>query len=295
MELLTASRYSEVLTKNSANVYHHTDEYFGVTYGYVAKHPPTKFGHSSRWDLLNPRSFAFRVRTSLSATTNNLLLDSLSPKLRETILSFSSEIALPINYLLQEQDQHPRFAYFLTSGLASVVIELSEGGTAEVALVGHEGLANSPSLLGPSAAPTRCFMQIEGSGLRSSMQELQALFASSEEFRNRVLAFIQMQLLTTSQLSACNRLHEAEPRLARWLLMVSDRVEGDPLHLTHEFLAQMLGVHRPTLTISIGILERAGLIQNGRGSVSILSHEALERAACDCYPVTKRLIKDLYI
>ncbi len=224
----------------------------------------------------------------------NLLLDSLSPNSRDLILSSATNVDLPVRTLLQEEEEHPRFAYFLTSGLGSVVLGLKEGGSAEVALIGHEGLSGSYSLLGFSAPSTHCFMQIAGSGYRVPFQKLQELFLSSEEIRERVLHFVQMQLLTTSQLSACNGLHQIEKRLARWLLMVQDRLGEDVIHLTHEFLGQMLGVHRPTLTMAVAVLEKTGMIENGRARIKIQSRESLKRVACDCYPYTERILRDLY-
>ena len=128
----------------------------------------------------------------MPSLTNNQLLDVLSPGVRDTILAFSEPLPLPIHRLIQQQDQHPQSCYFITSGLASVVVALSDGNISEVALVGHEGLTGSSSFLGPSAPPTQCAMQIDGSGLRASLSDLQGLFASSEEFRNRVLEFVQM-------------------------------------------------------------------------------------------------------
>ena len=113
--------------------------------------------------------------------------------------------------------------------------------------------------------PTQCFMQIAGSGYRMRLSGLRKLFSSSEEIRTRVLDFVQQQSMTTSQLAACNRLHELEPRLARWLLMVPDRVEDDVLNLTQEFIAQMLGTFRPAVAIAAGVLQREGFIEYARG------------------------------
>ena len=230
----------------------------------------------------------------MSSKSNNLFLGSLSASLRQTILGFAQAVDLPVNYVLQVENEHSPFIYFLDSGMASVVIVLIEGDIAEVALVGHEGLANSASLIGSVAATSRCFMQVGGHGLKAPMNELRNLFQLSEEFRRRVLDYVQVQWLTTIQLSACNCLHNVEQRLSRWLLMVSDRLEGDQLTLTHDFLSQMLGVHRPTLTIAIGMLEHAGFIRNSRGKVTILDRDKLMSVACECYPVTKRLLDGLY-
>ncbi len=230
----------------------------------------------------------------MPAQLSNLLIDSLSPLVRTQLLDLLREVQLPVGTVLEEQDGIAQNAYFMTSGIASVVVTLQEGGTAEVALIGREGLAGSLALLGTSPAPAKCFMQVAGFGYKTTIAELRALFLSSEEVRTQILKFVQQQNMTMSQIAACNKLHEAEPRIARWLLMVQDRVQDNTFFLTQEFLAEMLGTHRPTVTIVLGTLQRAGLIENSRGRITIISRANLEHAACDCYPVTKRLLSSLY-
>ena len=123
-------------------------------------------------------------------------------------------------------------------------------------------------------------MQVAGSGYKVALAELRALFLSSEEVRTQILKFVQQQqTMTMSQIAACNKLHEAEPRIARWLLMVQDRLQNDTFSLTQEFLAEMLGTHRPTVSIVMGTLHRAGLIENTRGRITIISRADLEHAA----------------
>ena len=206
----------------------------------------------------------------------------------------STLVELPLRAVLEQQEELPRFGYFLTSGMASVVVELSQGNTVEVGLIAAEGVAGTSALLGAALSTTRCFMQIAGSGYRIPLEDLKSTFLHDDEFRRRVLQCVQQQFLTTSQLAACGQLHEVEPRLARWLLMVQDRVGDDVAHITHEFLAQMMGVHRPTITSALGLLQRAGLLELKRGSLRVVSKERLAQVACDCYPVTRRLLQGLY-
>jgi CRP-like cAMP-binding protein len=120
------------------------------------------------------------------------------------------------------------------------------------------------------------------------------LFFKSHEIRSHVLSCVQQQAMTTSQIAACNNAHEAEPRLARWLLMVQDRTNEDTFQLTQEFLAEMLGTRRTTVALAAGALQRSGFIEYSRGKVTIRSRRDLEQAACDCYAVTKRLLDNLY-
>ena len=226
--------------------------------------------------------------------TQNRLLEVLSAEARATILALSKEMALPIRTSLQSFEEVPRYAYFLNSGIASVVVNLVEGATSETGLIGAEGVAGAYSLLGSSAPATSCFMQVAGSGYRIPLPALRDLFLQSVEVRTRILECVQQQTMTTNQIAACNVAHEAEPRLARWLLMVHDRTRLDSFQLTQEFLAEMLGARRTTVALAAGSLQRSGFIEYSRGKVTIRSREELETAACDCYGVTRRLLLSLY-
>ena len=231
----------------------------------------------------------------MPAPQTNLLLDALSPACRDRILAHAKHVTLPLRESLIEPRVELQYAYFITSGIASVVIELAEGGTAEVALIGREGLVGALDMLGPAQTPSRCFIQVSATGYRVSYPALYALFLESEEIRMRILEVVQQQGMAMSQLAACNKLHEAEPRLARWLLMVQDRVQDDTLHITQEFLGQMLGTQRTTVVMVAGALQRRGIIEYKRGKVKILSRENLESAACECYGISHRLLKNLYL
>jgi CRP-like cAMP-binding protein len=224
----------------------------------------------------------------------NLFLASLSSKNRDFLLERSTPVTLPLRTVLYNAEEVPSHAYFITSGIASVVSTMSSGATAEVGIIGREGIAGSLQLLGPGLVPTHCFMQLDGTGLKIPFSELKKAFRSSEDVRDRANEFIQEQVLSLSQLAGCNRFHEAEERLARWLLMVQDRTQSDVLNLTQEFLAMMLGAQRSTVTLVAGSLQRSGLIEYQRGRVKILNRENLEAAACDCYQVTKHLYAKLY-
>lgn len=230
----------------------------------------------------------------MSTGNSNLLLSSLSSSSRDRLLSQSTLLPLPLRMSLYEAELIPGYAYFPTSGIASVVTSMKNGSTAEVGLIGNEGLVGSLHLLGSLPVSTRCFIQLEGTGFRLPMVDLKTAFHSSAEIRGRILEFVQEQALSVSQLAACQRLHEAEARLSRWLLMAQDRTQSDTLQFTQEFLAMMLGAQRTTVTTVAGALQRSGLIEYSRGHVKIINRECLEDAACDCYQVTKRLYARLY-
>jgi len=224
----------------------------------------------------------------------NLFLSSLSSDSQKELLARCTDVPLPIKTLLYEANETPAYAYFMTSGMASVVASTQNGTTVEVGVIGHEGIVGGFHILGPAPVSTRSFIQLDGTGLRIPLIELQRAFRSSEEIRDRILEFIQEQALTVSQIAGCNRLHESDQRLARWLLMAQDRTESSTLNFTQEFLAMMLGAQRTTVTSVAGALQERGLIEYRRGHVRILDRQKLEAAACDCYQITKQLHANLY-
>jgi CRP-like cAMP-binding protein len=229
-----------------------------------------------------------------SSPGTNLLLNALSTESREFLLSRSRPIALPLRSTLYRQDEPAPYAYFLLSGVASVVAVTDDGESVEAIMIGREGLVGSLDLIGPAVHHTECFIQSEGSALRITLSDIRKAFRESEEIRDRILEFVQAQGFTLSQIAACHRLHNAEERLARWLLTVRDRVDADVLVLTQEFLGQMLGSRRSTVNLVAGTLQRSGLIEYSRGHVRILDHERLEATACSCYKVIKDIGRNLY-
>ena len=226
--------------------------------------------------------------------SSNLLLASLSPKYRSFLLSRLRPVTLGAREVLYEPDESPKFAHFMTGGIASIVGTMSSGASAEVGIWGKEGLVECFHLLGNAHIPTRCFMQIEGTALRMPFKDLQREFHENDELRECILQSIQSQGAILSQLAACNRLHEAEERLARWFLMVRDRMESDAFYLTQEFLAVMLGSRRTTVTAAAGALQRKGLIRYSRGRIHIIDPVGLEREACECYATVREIYQNFY-
>jgi CRP-like cAMP-binding protein len=228
------------------------------------------------------------------ATTGNLLLDALSQELRDTILTLARPVDLPVRTLLHEQGEVPAHVYFLASGVASLVVTMAEGGSAEVGLIGREGIVGAMQLLGSTPAPAQSFILMEGSAIRIRLDDLRTIFLNSSELRGRILEFVQQQNVTLEQMSACNKLHSAEQRLARWLLMCRDRSGQDTMSMTQEFMADMLGTRRTTVTTVASSLQERGMISYRRGKVTILSHQQLEKAACHCYRVCNDALRNLY-
>ena len=224
----------------------------------------------------------------------SLFLDALSPARRQALESRCVEVDLPIKKVLYEPEGTPRYAYFLTSGIASVVTATGDGDTAEVGLIGNEGVVGSFHLLGPAKVSTKCYIQLAATALRMPFLELVSAFRRDEEIRDRLLEFVQEQALILSHIAGCNQLHGSQERLSRWLLMTQDQTQSDVLDFTQEFLAMMLGVRRPTVTVLAGGLQRSGLIEYERGKVRIVNRQKLEVMACDCYRVAKELYTNLY-
>jgi CRP-like cAMP-binding protein len=226
--------------------------------------------------------------------SSNLLLTSLSPSYRGFLMSRLRPVTLSAREVLYEPDECPKFAHFMTSGIASIVGTMSTGACAEVGIWGKEGLVEGFHLLGSARIPTRCFIQIEGTALRMPFKDLQKEFHENEELRECVLQSVQSQGAILGQLAACNRLHEAEERLARWFLMVRDRMESDAFYLTQEFLAVMLGSRRTTVTAAAGALQRKGLIRYSRGRIHIVDPAGLEKEACECYATVREIYQNFY-
>ena len=224
----------------------------------------------------------------------NLLIDALTPDTRARLLAHARFVELQQGTLLAEADEPVSSAYLLTEGVASYVVNIKDGGSAEIGMYGSEALLGGFALLGPCNQVAACVMHVKGFGYRIPMRDLRRLFEESPEVRALALQSIQQQMLTLSQIAGCNRLHQASERLARWLLTAADRLERDTVHLTQETLSNLLGTRRTTVALVAGALQRSNLIRYRRARVEIVDRERLTEAACDCYNVTKRLAEKLY-
>ncbi len=225
---------------------------------------------------------------------SNILLMALPEESRRRVQPQLTRVIVPIGTSLYESDEKPKYIHFLTSGIASIVTTMGDGNTTEVGTVGREGAPQSLHVMGSAPTPTRCFMQIAGTGLRMDFKVFERLFDADEALRKAILAYAQYHALMLGQMAGCNRLHEVEPRLARWLLMIRDRT-GDPLlKLTQEFVGQMMGSQRTTVGAVAGSLQERGLIEYARGTIRILDPIGLEDASCECYRITRKLLASLY-
>lgn len=224
----------------------------------------------------------------------NRLLGSLSHERREFLLARCTPVSLPSDTVFYEPDQTPLHAWFLTSGLASVVAFTSGKTGIGVGRMGNEGVVGGLHLLGPVGIPSRSFMQIAGTGLRIDFSDLQQAFWSSTEIRARLLELVQEQVAILYQNSACHLHHEAKERLASLLLVLQDRTQSETLDVSHELLSTMLGTRRATVSLLAANLQNKGLIAYSRGQVRILNRKKLEASACSCYSINQRLHTTLY-
>jgi CRP-like cAMP-binding protein len=217
------------------------------------------------------------------APLQNTILLSLPDKERAAIYPRLVFMPLRTHDVLNETGEPIKHVYFMNSGLASVLNVMQDGKSVEVGLTGKEGFIGLPLLVGFRSSPSRVIIQIEGSGFRMSTANLLALLPACRTLENRLHRYSQVLATQASQVAACNRLHEVEERLARWLLMSQDRIDSDLVPLTQEFLAHMLGTRRSSVTVAASILQKAGLIKYTRGHVNILNRKELEGATCECY------------
>jgi len=222
----------------------------------------------------------------ISSPTRNRILDALpSDEFRslEPHLKDASYKPGDVIYRSGEQLAH---IYFPTSCVFSVVMLMQDGAGVEIDTTGREGLTGSLQvLLGSDTAPSQTFCQVPGDAKRISLDVFQECLAKGGQLRNLTQRYARAAVTLMGQSIGCNRLHTLTERCARWLLLTHDRVGSDQFTLTQEFLATMLGVHRPAVSIAAGALQQAGFIRYRRGHVTIVDPGGLESASCECYRV----------
>ena len=218
-----------------------------------------------------------------STETVNRLIDSLPRKESKRILAHCEVVSLEFGTVLCERDEPFVYAYFPITGFISLLTTLSGHPPLEMGLIGSEGMLGGTLALGVNAAPLRAMVQGPGSALRINAAVFKRLLPESPVLQRTLHRYVYVMMAQLSQTAACNHFHEIEPRLARWLLMTHDRAHANHFYLTHEFLADMLGVRRSGITVAAGALQAKKLIGYTRGEISILDRHGLEAASCECY------------
>jgi CRP-like cAMP-binding protein len=190
--------------------------------------------------------------------------------------------------VVSERGKRIEHVYFPTSSVLSVLAYMSNGAAVEVGTVGREGFFGIEALAGGEISTETTICQVKGDNLRMSARDFREAIAGDTPLRRIAQRYLLVYLSMVSQSVACNRLHTIEERFARWVLMTHDRVIGDEFVLTQEFLADMLGVHRPSVSLVAGAFQQAGLIRYSRGHMEILNRQELENMACECYGVIRK-------
>jgi CRP-like cAMP-binding protein len=232
--------------------------------------------------------------TTHTASAANHLLASLPDVERDALMAHMRPTHLTVKTVLFDPGQTISHVYFPIDGVISLVTPLADGNIVEVATIGNEGIVGVPLVAGGSLA-VRAISQVGGRTLRMDAGTFVAELERLSAFRRLAQRYVQALFGQISQAAACNRLHSNEERLSRWLLMSHDRVGTDAFPITHEFLGQMLGSRRATVTLSAGLLQAAGLIRYHRGRVTIVDREGLEGVSCECYAIIKAALDKVVI
>jgi CRP-like cAMP-binding protein len=234
-----------------------------------------------------------RTDTTNKRVANRILL-SIPDNEFWALRPYLEAMEMPSHRILHEAHEVLQYAYFPNDGLLSLVVVLAEGKTVEAGIVGKEGVVGLPALAGLSRSPLREVVQISGDGLRMAVSTLREMLATTApQLRYQLERFSVLLGLQVAQTAGCNRLHDVEQRLARWLLMAQDRVSTALLPITHDFLATMLGTDRPSVSLAAGQLQKAKVIEYNRGSVRIVNRAELERISCECYGVIHRYTSEM--
>lgn len=217
------------------------------------------------------------------ANTRNHLLSALPEDELAEFRSSLTSVPLTHKQIIHEKNTQIDHIYFIEHGITSVLTVMSDGAMSEVGMIGAEGMVGMSALLGAETSTQRIIVQVPGSALRMNAALCKASFDRRPVFHRIVLRFVDAFLSLSAQTAACNLLHSAEQRCARWLLMASGRMRSDTVPMTHEFLSSMLGIRRTGVTAIAGGLQRAGVIQYHRGRIKITDHDRLVASACECY------------
>jgi len=227
----------------------------------------------------------------------NHLLAALPLEEFERLRPHLELVEMPLGRALYESGEMLKHVYFPTTSIVSLLYVLEDGASAEIAVVGFEGILGISLFMGGATTPSRAVVQSAGHGYRLKAQLLQAEFNRAGPVLRLLLRYTQALITQMTQTAVCNRHHSVEQQLCRWLLLSLDRLPGNSLTMTQELIANMLGVRREGVTTAAGHLQHAGLIRYSRGHIEVLNRPGLEKAVCECYAVVRlefdRLLSDI--
>jgi CRP-like cAMP-binding protein len=233
------------------------------------------------------------LQTNRSVQKNRLLAALPQEDLDQFFLDLDP-VSLSLRQILCQVGAPFEHVYFIERGVASVLTTMANGTNVEVGMIGKEGVAGLPAVLGGTISDQLIIVQATGPALRMGAAKCAEAFDQSATVRRVFLRFTEAFLGLAGQTAACNRLHSTQQRFARWLLMAHARLEADIIPMTHEFMSLLLGVRRTGITEAAGKLQRSGSIRYHQGQVTILDHEALEATACECYGADQRRLLRLH-
>ncbi|MDQ3973109.1 MAG: Crp/Fnr family transcriptional regulator [Actinomycetota bacterium] len=222
---------------------------------------------------------------ALYELARNRLLAALPQAEARRLASICESVDLQSKAVLYEAGETVEDVYFSTGAVVSLVHVAADGSVVEVATIGNEGMAGLPAFLGTGSSPGRAVTQIPGGALRAAAGAFRELADASGALHDRLQRYTQALLTQAAQNGVCHRLHSMEARCSRWILQTSDRAQSAEFPLTQEFLAEMMGVRRPSVTVAAGTLQQAGFIRYRRGRMAVVDREGLKAAACECYDV----------
>src|SRR5271170_5523567 len=240
--------------------------------------------------LVEPEPGRFKGMNALSNWPRNRLLLALPSRNLKRLMPELEQIPCGRGQVLMDADSSLDHVFFPDSGVVSVVAVYADGSVIEMATIGREGCTGVTAVFGAKSSSFRLLVQIPGSAAKMSRAAFSRAMESMPSFRTLMYAYVHAFLEQVLVSVACNGAHNLKERLARWLLMMRDRGDEDALPITHNLLAEMLGVQRPTITIAARELERAGLIERGRRQVMILDRQGLIEESCECYQLVRARI-----
>ena len=218
----------------------------------------------------------------------NHLLAALPAVDYERLLPHLELLPLPLGWAVYESGNEQGYVYFPTSSIVSLLYVMEDGSSAEIAVVGYEGVVGIALFMGGETTPSRAVVQSAGYGYRLRASVLKTEFGRGGELQHLLLRYTQTLITQMAQTAVCNRHHAVEQQLCRWLLLSLDRLPSNELSMTQDLIANMLGVRREGVTEAAGRLQAAGLIHYSRGKITVLDRAKLEARVCECYAVVKR-------
>ena len=229
-----------------------------------------------------------RLRAEPQSPRQNQLLAALPAASYERLLPHLEHVPLEFGSVVYESGSHQGYVYFPTSSIVSLLYLMEDGFSAEIALVGNEGVVGIALFMGGESTLSRAVVQSAGYGYRLRASVLKTEFGQGGDLQHLLLRYTQARITQMAQTAVCNRHHTVEQQLCRWLILSLDRLPSNDLNITQELIANMLGVRREGVTLAVGKLQVAGLIHRSRSKITVLDRPKLEARVCECYAVVKR-------